>query len=606
MDTINDIQSTPHSPDPMWRADSPSGDHVIPSIELNIPAHILNHDGLSESQLEVSVTGSEGVQRETSMNEDAHRESPVLDVNGGDHMDVGVSSPCSSSPALRVPQGDTAMVVDHCGRDEEENLLTDTPDYMSDSNRERSPARQQSPTLNDVHSSKSLTSFSPPQPLLPRSASPSTSQHTPAAAYQPAVKEEESRSEESREQPSHPPAPKVKMSLRDFALRKKKQREEEMTKNVQDTPSSAGVDLPFGKSEIGDDPNGIQMNPVGRVDEESRNGKRVELKEDLVDEKDSLFQGASTLLQNMVKDEVVDLPGTSSTVPTTINGIYHPQPSSSPPPSPLSTLLVARIQASTSATYPIATHRSKQEPIEQPIHTVTIEPRMMDSTRYAAMYNHSGSILPINSEPHHFQSYSPPQEDGEIGEILDTPPRLPSSLPAAPPMNRLGSMATTIPSSITPLPRGPTSKRADLAFNRSSSSQVRHSPPTHPRSFNASPPYRQQPPSASTPPPLARGTGVPPPTAPRALRQYMSSNRPTPATPTAMTPSSSYPSTTSCTSIIPTSSTTITTTSGGRFPPHIPRGPSADRDKVRDIDQTQYARSLPRRDSREGGHAWGR
>jgi hypothetical protein len=44
-----------------------------------------------------------------------------------------------------------------------------------------------------------------------------------------------------------PPAPKVKMSLRDFALRKKKQWEEEMTKNVQDTPSSTGVDLPFSR-----------------------------------------------------------------------------------------------------------------------------------------------------------------------------------------------------------------------------------------------------------------------------------------------------------------------------------------------------------------------
>jgi hypothetical protein len=180
---------------------------------------------------------------------------------------------------------------------------------------------------------------------------------------------------------------------------------------------------------------------------------------------------------------------------------------------------------------------------------------------------------------------------------------LPSSLLAAPPaMNRLASTATTIPGSITPLPRGPTSERTDFPFTRSasstwfiylaqlllylagltskradfpftcpaSSSQVRHSPPTHPRSFNASPPCRQQLPSASTPPPPARGTGVPPPTAPRALRQYMSSNRPTPITPTAIT-SSSYPSTNSGTSTIPTSSTTITTTTGGRFPPYIPQ-----------------------------------
>ena len=42
------------------------------------------------------------------MDKDGHLELAVLDVNGGDHMDIGVSS-CSSSPALRALQGDTAM-----------------------------------------------------------------------------------------------------------------------------------------------------------------------------------------------------------------------------------------------------------------------------------------------------------------------------------------------------------------------------------------------------------------------------------------------------------------------------------------------------------------
>jgi hypothetical protein len=66
------------------------------------------------------------------------------------------------------PQSDIAMFMDHCGKDEEGNLLTDTPDYMSDSNRELSPARRQSPTLTDVHSSNPSTFFPPPpQPLLP-------------------------------------------------------------------------------------------------------------------------------------------------------------------------------------------------------------------------------------------------------------------------------------------------------------------------------------------------------------------------------------------------------------------------------------------------------
>ena len=53
------------------------------SIELNIPDHILNYDDLSESQLKVSVAGSVGLQRETSINEDGDLETAVFDVNGG-------------------------------------------------------------------------------------------------------------------------------------------------------------------------------------------------------------------------------------------------------------------------------------------------------------------------------------------------------------------------------------------------------------------------------------------------------------------------------------------------------------------------------------------
>ena len=89
------------------------------------------------------------------------------------------------------------MDIDHYGREEEENLQTDTPDHnMSNSNRGHSPARRQSSTFKDIRSTtKHSTSFSPPQPLPFDSVSMSTSQHNSAAAYQLAVKEEESRSE---------------------------------------------------------------------------------------------------------------------------------------------------------------------------------------------------------------------------------------------------------------------------------------------------------------------------------------------------------------------------------------------------------------------------
>ena len=121
------------------------------------------------------------------------------------------------------------------------------------------------------------------------------------------------------------------------------------------------------------------------------------------------------------------------------------------------------------------------------------------------------------------QSYSPPQicqEEREIGEITDTPsPSLMSSLPVATlAMNQSAFVGTTVPSSgsNTSLPRGPSAKQVDFAISHSvsSSSQVRHSLLTHPRSFNTSLLYCQPLPSASTLPSAAHSTGVPPPTTP--------------------------------------------------------------------------------------------
>jgi hypothetical protein len=62
-------------------------------------------------------------------------------------------------------------------------------------------------------------------------------------------------------------------------------------------------------------------------------------------------------------------------------------------------------------------------------------------------------MLPINSDPRHFQSYSPPAVSRrQIGEILDTPLGLSSSPPAVPPaINRLALIATTRPGTTTPL-----------------------------------------------------------------------------------------------------------------------------------------------------------
>jgi hypothetical protein len=158
MDTSNEIQSTPHSPDPIWRADSPSGGS-------DIPIHILNHNGPSESQLEVLVKGLEEVQQGAPTEEDGRWESPVVD--GGDQMGLEVSSSCSPSPpspVSRVFQGDANIIaVDGRDGDQEENATTD---YMNVGRlNDGSPARLESAPPNDVGSCEPSSSFFPPQPL---------------------------------------------------------------------------------------------------------------------------------------------------------------------------------------------------------------------------------------------------------------------------------------------------------------------------------------------------------------------------------------------------------------------------------------------------------
>ena len=105
---------------------------------------------------------------------------------------------------------------------------------------ESSPAPNEVPLYEPLPTSPAVLCLLLPDPIS------SAPQHL-TAGYQQVVKE--SCSESSLEQPLHL-LPKVKMSLRDFVLRKKKQMEEqEMTRSVQDSLSS--VDLPTSEGEGG-------------------------------------------------------------------------------------------------------------------------------------------------------------------------------------------------------------------------------------------------------------------------------------------------------------------------------------------------------------------
>ena len=149
-------------------------------------------------------------------------------------------------------------------------------------------------------------------------------------------------------------------------------------------------------------------------------------------------------------------------------------------------------------------------------------------------------------------------------------------------MNRLASMAT-------PLSRGPTIKHADFAFTHSaSSSQARHSPSTQPRSFDLKKMLPLHIANKHLLPQLLPLLLMVQAFLLQLREGYDGICHPIDlSTPTVMT-SFSYPSTT----LVLLLYRHRQQRTNGRFSPHIPWG--------------LYARSLSRKDLREGGHAWGR
>ncbi|CAA7271813.1 unnamed protein product [Cyclocybe aegerita] len=469
-------------------------------------------------------------------------------------------------------------------------------------------------------------------------------------------------------QPSPPPPPKVKMSLRDFAARRKKLKEEaELSKSIQASPMSATSVLAATPS---------PMIPNVVLAEESKDKEKVALEKEksaLEKEKEtkeavevgSAMIGVETKAEERVvavekKDEAkvavvvevskddrpilgglkearngLNVPAiTPSTTKPITNGPLFTYPSilvngpkvepstfdnvaSFMPSSPIGPHIpiphvnghssISRSPSETFIHSPstrgfmsspsvigsplIDTHKTKQELVEHhipPLSTSPAPPYLSSALLRRPSIN-DRSISPISPDPglsssSLFSTRIPHEEDGEIGE-------------GSPPTSR------------HPLP----SKR-DFSFPPRSSIPTwmkSHTPPTGPRSSNAAstsptPPFPRpafassQPPSSNSlpPGPLPANASAPPsnsntaninrpmpPSAPRALRQSMASNRP----PVGLPAHSSS-----------TSQSHGPHPYGQRDPRNIPRGPLSDRDnRDRDWDHRSY-RGPPRR----GG--WGR
>lgn len=404
-------------------------------------------------------------------------------------------------------------------------------------------------------------------------------------------------------QASPPPPPKVKMSLKDFALRKKKQREEMMahSQSMQASPVLASPPLPnadvhikppFLEAEdhrLGSDKNMNCLSGQGdvvapRVEENNpfRNkedaraipGNVNGIKTDLDSIKDS---SSNTVRQDIVlqkEKKVLHMSSPTSTtisVPPSVNGYPRnpPMPTCLPnkPPVSLPARPMQHILPNLTSTKNHI-HETKQEHVEPNLPSLLH--RVPGTER---------SISPISPDPTPLASRISQEEDGEIGE---------SPLP-------ISSRYHSLPSNRDFVQR-PLSRNG-LPYS--------HSLPTGPRNLPVSS-YR----SPSLPTASYTIPSVPAvsssnasrsslPTAPRALRQSILSHQRSGSGPPPGSPHSG---------------SLLSSQSGlyGGSSHYIPRGPSADRDREKeraDWDQRHY-RGLPPPARRGGGSGrgkpWGR
>ena len=419
---------------------------------------------------------------------------------------------------------------------------------------------------------------------LPETSVPVPSDPTPTLIRETTSSPPPSR--DSTREPSPPPAPKVKMSLKDFALRKKKQREEMAKEQVREceSPVVPGAGLP---EESGDE--GMHVDDDGQHDgsDEGRTEKvrdcegqgcgtpaEEAARTDAREVQDMVMDDG---VQPIVKDEpLAGMDRMLEDPPHNSRQRYESEPPPLSPRSPVaSTRFVNGAEKAKSNGQPAdpASLKAKIEVLEAAI------PRTLVGT--------DDRISPSAPEPP-----PPPLDKGADTNVplpkTYTPP-LPPSAPASRgqssrPLQEDGEITSSSP------------PKSSSFFPRS------YTPPTQPRSFQTSHPsppnfshassssasYRAPPPPRT---PLSSSTGTPLnkplrplPSGPRALRI---SNRPTYA-------QSSSPSSRAY--------------SGSQY---IPRGPSADRDR-HDRDRLDWERERvwrpgpPRSRGRSSSSGWGR
>ncbi|KAG0692261.1 hypothetical protein DFH29DRAFT_817869, partial [Suillus ampliporus] len=372
-------------------------------------------------------------------------------------------------------------------------------------------------------------------------------------------------------EPSPPPPPKVKMSLKDFAMRKKKQREEmakERERECESPDEQQGKDCEETDQEC----------DVEVAAANSREGQDVVMNDDVrpvVDEvKDEPL--AYPALQNVVDCMLENPPAESQrrceSEPRRVP-LSPPRPPTSPPRSVHS---MDKAQPN-GRLADFASLKAKIEILETPI------PRGLVGNDDRT----SPSAPDPPPPPLHQQNNRADKRPSPKTFTSPLPPSAPASYapPSLRPSHEDGEITSTSP------------PKSSNFFPRS------YTPPTQPRSFQISHPsspnfthasstssssasWRGPPPPPTRPPlsttPSSNGPSRPLPSGPRALRVSSQSSHP----PTYSSPSSRVYNASQ----------------------YIPRGPSADRDR-HDRDRLDWERErgwAPRSRGRTGSNGWGR
>ena len=475
----------------------------------------------------------------------ASPESSLLPISF-ERRPVSRESPFPPDDIVIEPQPSPESPHPHC----ESPTVIDRPPL--------SPSRIPSPEEDSEQPRQSVVTPPPTQPAFDRTP-PRSTPTPPVAAPTPPP-------------PSPPPPPKVKLSLKDFAMRKKKQREE-MAKHhssptsthsapgARSPPRTSGEDVEMAS----EDTNGVE-----EVHAAAEVGSTVE------------YNVGSNLNGHLHPEPQRDLTDQLSEAESSMMPDRHHSPPLAPnlmrprSPSP-------HLPNGINETHPYeVTRQAKVELIEQPIPNgvPTIDSKENSNLSPSPPFTLNGTakvIDLINAAPRTASPSPPPlgsrghsrrlsQEDGEIPSTgSDTPP---------PPKQKQHLFTTFVPRS--------------------------HTPPTQPRSFHTAPAS----PSVSTPSPSA-----PIPTSVRRSQNPYSpvthstqvhrgtapGSRPLPSGPRALRvgiPYGQHPGNT-----LP-----------NRFngPQFIPRGPSADRERMEWDRERVWPRSRGRGAGSGAGTGWGR